>query len=124
MISIWQAARHLRLDSGHDEWTDLRSTLDEAIAIAAVYIGQDPGDFPFDLTNWEYKDGLNYTAEEKANAAAAEAFVKAKWQDRAFDAAVLLIFGELWAHREAGTANPLSPAVKALLDPFKPLVFA
>lgn len=112
MITVENARVHLRVDN--QDSAEVEYKLAEAIAIAAVYTGKDPAILPFDLTRWA----------TTAEAIAAEAPAKASWQDRAYDAAILLILGELWMNREAGTADPLSPAVKSLLASFKPLVFA
>ena len=54
-----------------------------------------------------------------ADYAAAYAAEQANWPARSLDAAILLVLGELWRNRESGTADPLSPSVKRILDLFK-----
>lgn len=114
MIDTSDARRHLRIDTG-DYDLEIRQKLEEAIGLASAYIGKDPAVLPYDLqnTNYDYRTGAS---PEQAAAAAAE---KAKYQDRGFDAAVLLILGELWNARESGNADPLSPAVKNLLNLYR-----
>ena len=126
MITTQDAATHLRLD-GNYEPRELALKLGEALAITYRYLGIPAAPYPYDvdglfLENPSLEIPPVYpTAEEANNALYAEA---AKWQDRGIDAAVLLVLGELWANRESGTADPLTPAVKRVLDLYKKTVFA
>ena len=114
MINLTDARRHLRIDgTDHDE--EIQQKLEEAIALAAVYVGASTAPPPYDL-----QDFSTLTNEEAAAAYDAEA---ALWQRRGIDAAVLLIIGDLWMNRESSTGDPLSDAVKNVLGLYTPVVF-
>ncbi len=105
MITTEDARRHVRID-GTDHDHEIEQKLDEAIAIACVYTGSTSA-VPFDLLN------------PNDDNSAAQAVELAAWQSRGFDAAVLLIFGELWACRESGSADPLSQTVRNILNLYR-----
>ena len=96
MITLAQAKWHLRIDG-----TDHDTELAQLIVMAEAIVGQHLG---------KLRAREDETPEALAIADAA------RLQGDAIDAAVLLVVGELFANREAGTANPLSPGVRLLLD--------
>ena len=119
MITVYDARRHLRIDGDQDD-SEIEAKLFESIAIAATYCGTPTTEPPFDI--WGSVFARDAKTEEETSAAYLAD--KANWQARALDAAILLILGELWRCRESGTADPLSPAVKNILNLFKAPVYA
>lgn len=102
MISLTDARRHLRIDGEQDD-EEIAQKMIIADALVLAYCGHLKGDpYPLGLT---------------AELSAAD--------DRRFrhidalDACRLLAIAELWANREAGTSNPLSPSVKNILNLFR-----
>ena len=119
MITTYDARRHLRVDGNQDD-AEIEQKLFEAIAIAASYCGIPATEPPYDL--WD----AIFARDTKTEAETEAAYLadKANWQARALDAGILLILGELWRCRESGTADPLSPAVKRILDMFRKPTYA
>ena len=121
MISTSGARQHLRIDGTQDD-CEIEQKLVEAVALAQAYIGTPADSMPVDILDSMFMPApAGMTEEDVAAAIAAD---RANWQARALDAAVLLILGELWRCRESGTSDPLSPAVKRILDIFKKPTYA
>ena len=110
MIDLLDARRHLRIDGSEDD-EEIAQKLAEAIGLACLYVGKPADEMPYDLRTFE--------GVENEQIIAAYAAEKAAYQNRGFDAAVLLILGDLWRNRESGTADPLSPAVKNILNLYR-----
>lgn len=124
MITMDDAKRHLRIEElAFEEHEEIRQKLNEALGIVAAYLGKPLAPYPFDTLDYLARFGVVAPYDE-VEFAAAQTVEAGNWQERGIDAAVLLILGELWANRESGTADPLSPTVKRLLDLYKPVVFA
>lgn len=116
MIDVFDARQHLRIDGDQDD-SEIELKLAEAIALVYGYIGQPADSAPadmFDINLYPTPEGM--TEEQLAAIHNAD---RSNWQARALDAAILLVLGELWRNRESGTADPLSPSVKRILDLFK-----
>ena len=96
MISLADARRHLRIDGTQDD-AEIEQKLSVAKAIVCTYVGV------------PYSFGVSDLSVE---------------QEYSLDAAYLLVLGELWLNREAGAAQPLSPAVRNILDMFRAPVYA
>ena len=110
MIALNDARRHLRIDGMQDD-EEIAQKLATAKAIVDSYI--DPA-----LTRQTVTLPASPTPEQQ------RAFDLQTRTDLTLDAATLLVLGELWANRESGAADPLSPAAKNLLRQFRPLVYA
>ena len=121
MISTSDARAHLRIDGTQDD-REIEQKLVEAVALASSYIGTPAANVPADILDSMFTQAPDDMTEEEV--AATIAADRANWQARALDAAVLLILSELWRCRESGTSDPLSPAVKRILDIFKKPVYA
>lgn len=100
MITLDQAKWHLRIDGMQDD-AELNMKITLASAIVQKYVGPLRGDH------------LPKTEAEELEAAAVDA---RRVDPDLVTAAELLVLGELWANREAGTSNLLSPNVTRLLD--------
>lgn len=105
MIALYQAKWHLRI-TGDDQDFEIEQKLALAHALALQYVGRIRGDIG---------DPENTPAE----IVEAEATRLGFGAQQAIDAATLLILGELWLNREAGTFNGLSPGVRLILDGIK-----
>lgn len=105
MIALHQAKWHLRI-AGDDQDFEVEQKLALAQAIAYQYVGRirgdigDPDNTPDEIVNAEV-NRLCFGGRD------------------ALDAATLVILGELWLNREAGTFNALSPGVRLILDGIK-----
>ena len=110
MISLADALSHLRVDSDED-YRAVEYKLNEAIGLACLYVGKPANELPYDLQSFDDVANEQIVAAYKAE--------KADYQNRGFDAAVLLILGDLWRNRESSTADPLSPAVKNILNLYR-----
>lgn len=108
-LDIDAARVHLRID-GREQDGEIAEKLLLATAMVSLYIGT-TATTPYTLTD--------IYALSEADQAALIAAEQANWPNRALDAAVLLVLGELWQNRESSTADPLSPAVKNILCLFR-----
>ena len=124
MITLQDARRHLRIDGDQDD-SEIEQKTVEAVALVFSYIGESVDSLPFALRGLDDRPTPTMTDEElAADYAAAYAAEQANWPARSLDAAILLVLGELWRNRESGSADPLSPSVKRILDLFKRPVYA
>lgn len=89
--------RYLRLDAADATDAEIIALLTVAKGLVADHIGLDI----------EYIEDLELAHNDYANRAAA------------IYAAVLLVVGEMYLNREASNANPLSPAVRLILERLK-----
>ena len=89
MISLNQAKWHLRIVDDHDD-AEIQIKLTMAQDIVMQHIG------------------CLRTENPDADVA--------RLRQDVIRAAILLVLGELWANREASTANPLSPSIRSLLE--------
>lgn len=105
MIHLHQAKWHLRI-AGDGQDSEVEQKLALARVLALQYVGRIRGDIG---------DPENTPAE----IIEAEATRMSLGAQEAIDAATLLILGELWLNREAGTFNGLSPGVRLILDGIK-----
>lgn len=110
MIALADARRHLRIDGAQDD-EEITIKLNTAQALADSYI--DPS-----LTRQTVTLPASPTPEEQ------RAYDLQARTAAALDCATLLVLGDLWANRESSTADPLSPAVKNLLNQYRPLSYA
>ena len=109
MISLDQAKWHLRI-VGNDDDAELGQKLNLAQSIVMQYLGDLRGDYLL-LDPNEDPDAVQIDAR------------RLKHQD-AIRAAILLVVAELWANREASTANPLSESVRLILQPAREVPLA
>ncbi len=112
MSRIDEARRHLRIDGYWDE-DEIRQKLSQAAAIVRAYLGDVPATLLADADRWGYSDPNDPPLDPPMED------VPQVRHNEAIEAAELLILGELWANRESGTADPLTPAVKNILRLFK-----
>lgn len=113
MIGLNAAKWHLRIDGTADD-AELDAKINMATAIVRQYIGDLRGDHlrdPADL-------------DDLKSVAAAGIDARRLRHQEAIDAAILLVLGELWANREAGTSNPLSDSVRLILGPVREIPLA
>ncbi len=110
MIALPDARRHLRIDGAQDD-EEITQKLATAQAIVDSYADPSLARQPVTLP-------ASPTPEQQ------RAYDLQARTALALDAATLLVLGELWANRESGASDPLSPAVKNLLRQFRPLVYA
>lgn len=97
MITLDDARAHLRIDGTQDD-AEIELKLALADAMILAYIGEVAPD--------------------------SEAATRRQTYEGALDAARLLALGDLWLNREATTGDPLSPAVKNVLQLFREVAYA
>ena len=110
MVNIDDARRHLRIDGTQDD-EEINQKLIMARALISRYVG------PVFTGSKYYKDFM-YTQPAEVgpdDSCPAPEYMLVS----ALDAACLLALGDIWLNRESSTANPLSPAVRNLLDLYR-----
>lgn len=109
MISLDQAKWHLRI-VGNDDDAELGQKLNMAQSIVMQYIGDLRGD--------------HLLLDPSDDPAAVQIDARRLKHQDAIKAGILLVLGELWANREASTANPLSESVRVILQPAREVPLA
>lgn len=113
MSRLDEARRHLRITEDYYDDDEIMQKLSQAAAIVKAYVGDVPATQLTADDRWGYSDPNTPLADPPSDEE-----VQFR-HDGAIEAAELLILGELWANRESGTADPLTPAVKNILRLFR-----